>query len=179
MTNFRIPAFVSAIWRGSARDKSCTLRLDCCNHDPATTVLCHIRRFGWGGTACKPHDFLAVYACSACHDVLDSRDAAASIGDDWHGPRVEHWTIPEDNFCGFMTEVLASLTTRPAPAPDSVAEAATLQVPRALIEQAHAAMVATGWDSAQEYQTSDDGLIEAAVSEIEVAFRALAKGAGR
>lgn len=79
---FRIAAFVSKPWRNSARGKDCTLRLDCCNHDPATVVLAHIRRFGWGGMGCKPHDFLAVYACSACHDVLDSRAADAPIGDD-------------------------------------------------------------------------------------------------
>ena len=79
---FKIPAFQSPKWRNSARGKSCTLRLDCCNHNPETTVLAHIRRFGWAGMAQKPHDFLAVYACSACHDVLDSRDASAPIGDD-------------------------------------------------------------------------------------------------
>ncbi len=74
--------FHSTKWRQSARDKHCTLRLDCCNHNPETVVLCHIRRFGWAGMGQKPHDFLAVYACSACHDVLDRRDADAPIGDD-------------------------------------------------------------------------------------------------
>jgi len=82
MTNFRIPQFVSKAWRKSAQGQPCTLRLECCNHDTATTVLCHIRRFGWGGTATKPHDFMAVYACSSCHDCLDSRNADAPIGDD-------------------------------------------------------------------------------------------------
>ena len=79
---FKIPAFVSAVWRKSARDKPCTLRLPGCNCDPTTTVLCHIRRFGWGGMSVKPHDFLALYACSNCHDILDSRDSSAPIGDD-------------------------------------------------------------------------------------------------
>ena len=76
----RLPPFVSAAWRASARGKPCALRLDCCNHDPATTVLAHLRCFGWGGMGQKPHDFLAVYACSACHDALDRRANAAVWG---------------------------------------------------------------------------------------------------
>lgn len=80
--NFKTGKFASAKWRDSARGKPCALRLDCCNHDSATTVLCHIRKFGWGGMGSKPPDFLAVYACSACHDALDSRSADAPIGYD-------------------------------------------------------------------------------------------------
>ena len=79
---FKTPPFVSKAWRNSAKGKDCTLRLDCCNRNPETTVLAHIRRFGWGGMASKPADFLALYACSDCHDVLDSRSADAPIGDD-------------------------------------------------------------------------------------------------
>ena len=71
----RVPPFVSPEWRQSAQGQQCTLRLDCCNHDPATVVLCHLREFGWGGTATKPHDFLAVYACAACHAEMDARRA--------------------------------------------------------------------------------------------------------
>jgi hypothetical protein len=59
--------------RRAAKGQTCTLRLDCCNHNPETTSLCHIRAFGWAGTAEKPHDFLAVFACSDCHDALDRR----------------------------------------------------------------------------------------------------------
>jgi hypothetical protein len=62
--------------RQSARGQPCTLRLDCCNHDPETTVLAHLRMFGWAGTAQKPPDFLGVYACSDCHDALDRRRSA-------------------------------------------------------------------------------------------------------
>lgn len=80
--NFRIPPFVSPAWRNSAKGKPCTLRLDCCNRDPATTVLAHLRCFGWAGMAQKPHDFLAVYACSACHDAIDRRYTAAPWGYD-------------------------------------------------------------------------------------------------
>ena len=59
--------------RNSARGKHCALRLEGCNYDEGTTVLAHIRRFGWAGAAQKPPDFLGVYACSNCHDKLDRR----------------------------------------------------------------------------------------------------------
>lgn len=65
--------FVSQKARDSARGEDCQLRLACCNCDPSTTVLAHIRKFGWAGAAQKPDDFLAVYACSACHDAFDRR----------------------------------------------------------------------------------------------------------
>lgn len=69
---------VSTVARRSARGQECTLRLGCCNHDTATTSLCHLRFFGWAGMAQKPHDFLAVYACSDCHDALDRRNGETS-----------------------------------------------------------------------------------------------------
>ncbi len=56
--------------RQAARDQQCTLRLECCNGDPSTVVLHHIRMFGWGGMAEKPADYLGVFACSACHDAM-------------------------------------------------------------------------------------------------------------
>jgi hypothetical protein len=70
------------ILRNAAQDESCTLMLDCCNGDKATTVLAHLRCFGWAGMAQKPDDFLAVFACSACHDVIDGRsnEAFYSVG---------------------------------------------------------------------------------------------------
>lgn len=66
---------VSEPLRKAAKGQPCTLRLPCCNGDTDTTVLAHLRMFGWAGTAQKPRDVLAVFACSACHDVLDRRDA--------------------------------------------------------------------------------------------------------
>jgi hypothetical protein len=66
------PAANKAI-RNSARGKKCELRLACCNGNQETTVLAHIRRFGWAGIAQKPHDLLSLYACSSCHDVMDGR----------------------------------------------------------------------------------------------------------
>lgn len=77
---FKTPNAVSQAVRDSARGEECTLRLDCCNHDPDTVCLCHIRSFGWAGMAQKPPDFLAVYACSACHDALDRRSKDAAWG---------------------------------------------------------------------------------------------------
>jgi len=77
--NPKTPNFKSKAWRDSARGKECELRLDCCNHNPETTVLGHLRMFGWAGTAQKPDDFLAVYACSSCHDALDMRGSKAGV----------------------------------------------------------------------------------------------------
>lgn len=78
----RVPPFVSAEWRKSARGQNCTLMLPGCRNDTATTVLCHLRMFGWAGAAQKPHDFLAVYACGHCHDLLDRRGTKAAV-DPW------------------------------------------------------------------------------------------------
>ena len=72
----------AAILRDAARDQTCTLRLDCCNRDPSTVVLAHLRCFGWAGTAQKPADYKAVFACSACHDEIDRRTADARFGYD-------------------------------------------------------------------------------------------------
>ncbi len=68
--------------RNAARDESCTLRLPGCNGDTATTVLCHIRLFGWGGMSGKPHDFLACYGCANCHAILDANDPEGPCGYD-------------------------------------------------------------------------------------------------
>lgn len=68
--------------RENAKGQTCALRLDCCNHDPETTVLAHLRHFGWAGTAQKPNDMLAVFACSACHDAIDGRGNDATWGYD-------------------------------------------------------------------------------------------------
>lgn len=60
--------------RESARGQQCALRLPgICNGDPETTVLAHIRRGGVGGMGLKPPDPCGVFACSACHDVMDGR----------------------------------------------------------------------------------------------------------
>ena len=76
------PVLVSTALRQSAKGEGCTLRLGCCNHDPATTVLAHLRFFAWAGMAQKPDDLLAVFACSDCHDALDRRADPAWGWDD-------------------------------------------------------------------------------------------------
>lgn len=73
----RQPRLVSAKLRASAKGEHCTLQLPCCNHNADTTVLAHLRFFGWAGVAEKPDDYLAVFACSACHDAIDRRSNAA------------------------------------------------------------------------------------------------------
>lgn len=58
--------------RKAAEGRDCKLRLpDVCNRDASTVVLCHIKR-GWCGSL-KPPDIVAVWGCSACHDVIDRR----------------------------------------------------------------------------------------------------------
>ena len=43
-----------------------------CNHNPETTVLAHYRMKG-DGMGRKPPDSRGAFACSACHDAVDSR----------------------------------------------------------------------------------------------------------
>lgn len=67
------PRLVSPALREAARGQPCALRLPCCNHDPETTVLAHLRMFGAAGIGEKPDDWCGVFACSACHDAIDRR----------------------------------------------------------------------------------------------------------
>lgn len=61
--------------RRAARGQDCTLQFDgICNHDPATTVLCHSNYLADGkGMGLKAPDSAAAFGCAACHDVLDGR----------------------------------------------------------------------------------------------------------
>ncbi len=60
--------------RQLARGKECMVRMPyVCNFDPATTVLAHIRRGHVAGVGQKPPDLCGVWACSACHDAIDTR----------------------------------------------------------------------------------------------------------
>lgn len=54
--------------RKNAKGKPCAMRLPGCTHDTEQTVLCHVRRNGWGGMGSKPHDVLAFFGCANCHD---------------------------------------------------------------------------------------------------------------
>lgn len=70
MTLQKRPPVVSQKLRDSARGQPCTLRLSCCNSDPATSVLCHVP-CNMRGTGLKGPDCVAVIGCSACHAALD------------------------------------------------------------------------------------------------------------
>ena len=58
-----------------ARLNPCTINLPgVCNHDPETTVACHISSYELGhGKGVKADDCCIFYGCSSCHDVFDGR----------------------------------------------------------------------------------------------------------
>ena len=56
--------------RKSARGETCSLRLGNCSSDE-TVILAHIGRNRGMGIKCA--DYMAVYACSSCHDIIDRR----------------------------------------------------------------------------------------------------------
>jgi len=59
--------------RESARGEQCTLNIaGVCSYNTETTVLAHLpdESHGMGR---KADDFVACYACSSCHDILDMR----------------------------------------------------------------------------------------------------------
>ena len=61
--------------RNSARDQECTLQIaGICNCNPETTILAHLPDESHG-MALKADDISACFACSACHDVIDSRSS--------------------------------------------------------------------------------------------------------
>lgn len=75
---------VSQKIRKAARGRDCTLRIPgVCNHNPETTVLCHINTPGFGGMATKSPDWMALFACSDCHAVLDNRARWADAQCGW------------------------------------------------------------------------------------------------
>ena len=61
--------------RASARGRNCTLNIvGVCNSNPETVVLCHLPdETGTGIMAGKSDDWIAVFGCSSCHDILDGR----------------------------------------------------------------------------------------------------------
>ncbi|MGH9825355.1 MAG: nuclease domain-containing protein [Blastocatellia bacterium] len=48
-----------------------------CNHNPETTVACHVRIIGISGIGMKSTQFLVAFGCSACHAVCDGRVKSA------------------------------------------------------------------------------------------------------
>jgi hypothetical protein len=73
------PAKVKAI-RNAARDMDCTLRIPgVCRHDPAYTVGCHLRLFGFAGMGDKPDDLFIIDACDKCHAAQENRSKWAEV----------------------------------------------------------------------------------------------------
>lgn len=92
--DFLKPATVtSQTLRSSAKGQQCTLNLDCCNHNPETTVLAHLP-IGQKGMGMKRDDFCACFACEACHSAIDGRSKVEFTADDlmraWH-KTIKHW----------------------------------------------------------------------------------------
>ena len=59
--------------RQSAKGRECTARIPgCCNGNPETVVLAHLPS-GSKGVGMKGQDQIAIFACSSCHDRIDSR----------------------------------------------------------------------------------------------------------
>ena len=68
--------------RKAARGRECQVRIPgVCNFNPETTVLAHYRLAGTCGTAIKPDDTQAAWACSACHDEVDRRTRLIDAND--------------------------------------------------------------------------------------------------
>ncbi|HIE1061350.1 TPA: DUF1364 domain-containing protein [Serratia marcescens] len=65
-----------------ARGRECQVRIPgVCNFNPETTVLAHYRLAGTCGTAIKPDDIQAAWACSACHSEVDRRTRLIDAND--------------------------------------------------------------------------------------------------
>jgi len=62
----------------SAKGEECQIRIiGVCNHNPETTVWCHLAGSAAGkGIGMKAISLLGAYGCFACHEVVDRRRAA-------------------------------------------------------------------------------------------------------
>lgn len=80
----------SKAMRESARGELCTLQIaGVCNRNADTTVLAHLPDES-NGMGTKPDDLSACYACSDCHDLIDSRagrERMAEADFEWHARR--------------------------------------------------------------------------------------------
>lgn len=59
--------------RDLARNQPCYLRLPGCSHDPAKTVLAHLRIGGIAGVGIKSPDICGLPLDDFCHSVVDGR----------------------------------------------------------------------------------------------------------
>mgnify|MGYP003406180254 CR=1 FL=1 len=58
--------------RASAKGQQCTFQIPgVCNHNPETTVLCHIRD-DVKAMATKANDISAAFGCFSCHEAIDN-----------------------------------------------------------------------------------------------------------
>lgn len=73
VTHQRQPAIVSPALRKSAAGETCTVQLPGCQGRHGV-VLAHLRLPDTCGTAMKPPDTAAVFACAACHRKIDGPD---------------------------------------------------------------------------------------------------------
>lgn len=59
--------------RVMAKLRPCLVRLPgICNRNDDTTVLAHFRILGVSGIGMKSPDIIAAWACSACHEYVDT-----------------------------------------------------------------------------------------------------------
>lgn len=66
------PTILSQKLTQSAKGEDCTLNTHACNHNPETTVLCHLNESWAGkGLGIKASHLGAVYGCADCHRVYD------------------------------------------------------------------------------------------------------------
>ena len=67
-----LPKVRSAALMGAAAGMPCSLRLPgICNHNAATTVMCHLPGIG-KSVASKVSDLHTAFGCSACHTAIDT-----------------------------------------------------------------------------------------------------------
>lgn len=60
-----------------ARGRDCQVRLlGICNHNPETVILAHIRLLGISGMGIKAPSILGAWACSNCHNYVDTHHDA-------------------------------------------------------------------------------------------------------
>lgn len=72
--------------RKEARSRDCQIRISgICNHDSATTVLAHFRMAGISGMGMKSPDVIGSWACSACHQWVDTHKDDETQLDFAHG----------------------------------------------------------------------------------------------
>lgn len=77
--------------RDSAEGEDCTLNIPgACNHDPTTTVLCHLPDESHGMSR-KSDDHCAVYGCDGCHSVIDGKRPGILRDLAWDGENLDFY----------------------------------------------------------------------------------------